>query len=255
MKKVRAMLLCAFMLLGVFSVPAQAKVGDVIGEALNTDIVAYINGAPLPSYAVNGQSAVVAEDLRNFGFDVVWNGESRSLTITRNASYQFGLLNANKDGIIPGTKYADILETDIRVYAGGKQITSYALNGYTMIPMEELTIFGAVHWVPAERAIKLQIEDTYYYGTTVPDYAYVTGIPLKGTYKKDGSIIYYYEDTEYGEWSEMVDYMAYLKENGWAEVSTNQTETSLMYNFKKDGILATVCYEPDFDEVWIIVDE
>lgn len=49
--------------------------------------------------------------------------------------------------------------------------------------------------------------------------------------------------------------MAYLRDNGWVEVSMNQTKTSLMYNYKKDGVLATVCYEPDFDEVWIIVGE
>ena len=160
MKKARAMLLCAFMLLGVFSVPAQAKVGDVIGQALNTDIIAYINHYAIPSYAVNGQSVIVAEDLRNFGFDVTWNQEDRTLSIWRNTATQPYQMNFNKQGA-PNTKFADILATDIRVYAGGKQLTSYAMSGYTMIPMEELNVFGGVYWVANERAIKLWVDNLH----------------------------------------------------------------------------------------------
>lgn len=135
-----------------------AKIGDVAGTALHTDIVAYINHYALPSYAANGQSVIVAEDLKSFGFDVTWDNNNRSLTITRNPDKTiYGTTTVDKSNI-PGTKFADILETDIKVYANNTQLTSYALNGYTLIPLEELNVFGNVYWVESERAVKLWVD-------------------------------------------------------------------------------------------------
>ena len=70
MKKILSLILIALILVTGYVVSA-VPVGTVIGEALHTDIVVYINNFAIPSYAVNGQSAIIAEDLRNFGFDVV----------------------------------------------------------------------------------------------------------------------------------------------------------------------------------------
>ncbi len=138
-------------------VTANAKVGDVIGQALHTDIVAYVNHYAIPSYAVNGTSVVVAEDLRNFGFDVIWNDSARSLSIVRNSSTSVNEMSFKKEGRT-GQKFTDILETDISVYGNGRRLTSYAMNGYTMIPVEELTMFGEVAWVEGERALKLWVD-------------------------------------------------------------------------------------------------
>ena len=151
-------LLTAALSLG--SLTALANVGDVIGTAYNTDIVAYINNYAVPSYAVNGQSVIVAEDLSNFGFDVTWDNDTRSLNITRNNVNTPNEMTVSKFEK-SGTKFADILETDISVYAAGSLITSYALNGYTMIPFEELTMFGNVDWVESERALKLWIDNLH----------------------------------------------------------------------------------------------
>lgn len=140
------------------SITSFAKTGDVAGTALHTDIVTYINHYALPSYAVNGQSVIVAEDLVHFGFDVTWNNYNRSLTITRNYGAKIkGVPTVDKSNI-PGTKFVDVLETDIKVYANNVQLTSYALNGYTLIPLEELNVFGNVYWVESERAVKLWID-------------------------------------------------------------------------------------------------
>lgn len=140
---------------------AYAKVGDAIGVAYNTDIVAYINHYAIPSYAVNGQSVIVAEDLMNFGFDVIWDNNTRSLNIKRNMSKtSVNEMNFAKEGYT-GTFFADILETDISVFANGEKITSYAINGYTVIPVEELTCFGEIYWVEQERALKLWIDQLH----------------------------------------------------------------------------------------------
>ena len=68
------------------AVPAAAeenKIGDVVGHTYYTDITAQIDGHPLPSYNIGGETAVVAEDLREYGFSVVWDGEARTLTVER----------------------------------------------------------------------------------------------------------------------------------------------------------------------------
>lgn len=157
MKKIIAILLTTVLMLSCFSMAVSAKVGDVIGQALHTDIVAYINNYAIPSYAVNGQSVIVAEDLRNFGFDVAWDEYTRSLTVTRNNDAWVNSMDFKKSAEF-GKKFTNILQTDIKVYAGDKQITSYAMNGYTMIPIEELTMFGEVYWVAEQRAIKLWVD-------------------------------------------------------------------------------------------------
>ncbi len=138
-------------------VTAHAKVGDVIGTALHTDIVAYVNHYAIPSYAVNGTSVIVAEDLRNFGFDVAWNGFDRTLSISRNEYTSVNQMSFAKTEKT-GAKFTEILETDIKVYVEGELVTSYAMNGYTMIPVEELTMVGQVMWIEGERALKLWVD-------------------------------------------------------------------------------------------------
>ena len=107
MKRIIAL---ALAMISVLSFGVSAKVGDKVGTALNTDIVAYINHYALPSYAVSGQSCIVAEDLSGFGFDVIWDGASRSLNIYRNANSFVTEKYVTKDGK-PGSFFADTLET------------------------------------------------------------------------------------------------------------------------------------------------
>ena len=254
MKKLLVILIAALIFVNT---TCYAKVGDVIGDAYHTDIVAYINNYAIPSYAVNGTSCIVAEDLRNFCFDVIWNDSNRSLNIHRNSSSQPIGMNFSKTGIA-STKYADLLETDISVYANGQRITSYAINGYTMIPIEELNTFGKCTWVESERAIVLWVNgingrqskqiigstnntttnSSYstnqnitssgyecYPGTNIPTYTEITGIASTGSGYLDNGLKYYkYPDTQYGEYHETTDYAAYFIRRGWTELSLNNDD-------------------------------
>ncbi len=129
--------------------------------------MAYINNYAIPSYAANGTSVVVAEDLRNFGFDVIWDQNARTLSIYRNSNTQPNEMSFSKTGQ-PSTKFADLLHTDIKVYANGILIPSYAINGYTMIPLESLTMFGSYNWVSGERALKLWVDGLHIRGDMQP---------------------------------------------------------------------------------------
>ena len=46
-----------------------------------TDIVAKIDGHPIRAFNVANHMCVVAEDLRAYGFDVVWYADERMLTV------------------------------------------------------------------------------------------------------------------------------------------------------------------------------
>lgn len=218
MKKIIALILTLSMALSCCGVVAQAKIGDVVGSALHTDIVVYINHYAIPSYVVNGQSVVVAEDLRNFGFDVIWNAYNRTLTINRNSSKVVNPMYVGK-GYTTGTKYANILSTDITVWAAGKRINSFALNGYTMIPVEELTMFGSVNWIANERALKMWVDGLhvleskqpvskrYYPGTNIPDFGWVTESISLGT--EDDITLYI------SSGAKVQQYISYITKNGW----------------------------------------
>lgn len=125
--------------------------GDVVGKAVYTDIVAYINNQPIPSYNVGGYTVVVAEDLRSYGFDVDWDNETRSLAITKSDEQNTvaGIGTVYKYDRV-GVKFANVLYTDIVTYMDGQSITAFNIDGYTMIPLKSLEAYGEVSWNQAE---------------------------------------------------------------------------------------------------------
>lgn len=159
MKKIIAVIL-AMASASVCGIPVNAAVGDKAGEALYTDICAYINHYPISSYAVNGTTAVVAEDLAQYGMNVVWDAGTRELNITRNTAADeiTGGKGVYKSSYPTGTKFSDVYETDIRVFVEGIQVPAYALNGYTLVSIESLTPIGQFTYDNSTRSAKLWID-------------------------------------------------------------------------------------------------
>ncbi len=129
--------------------------GEICGEVLNTDIKAYINGAPIKSYNINNWTGIIAEDLRDYGFDVDWDNETRKLYIdtslnptTVKANYQFETNDKPN-----GSHAADVYKTDIKTYVCGKEVNAYNIGGYTVIYIDELQLFGDVIWDEVKREI------------------------------------------------------------------------------------------------------
>lgn len=83
MKRLFTAALSAALLLSLALPSSAAGTGRAVDWALYTDITAQINGHPLRSYNVNGSTAVVAEDLRGYGFQVLWDAEDRTLSVER----------------------------------------------------------------------------------------------------------------------------------------------------------------------------
>ncbi len=142
----------------VCALPA-GNVGEVIGTAVNTDIYAYINHAAIPSYAVfGGFSAIAAEDLRDYGFDVVWSADERTLNITRSGA-KYMTPRIFKKTAEPNTYFCDILQTDIRVYLNGIEISAYAADGVMMVPLEAFRAAYAVDYSDSDRALRMTVPD------------------------------------------------------------------------------------------------
>lgn len=62
---------------------ADGPVGEPFRPYYKTDIVTTLNGTPIESYNIGGRTFIVAEAMRDFGYNVTWQEESRTLTITK----------------------------------------------------------------------------------------------------------------------------------------------------------------------------
>ncbi|MBE7053104.1 MAG: DUF1311 domain-containing protein [Ruminococcaceae bacterium] len=168
MKKIVCLLLITMQVF-CFVPSCFAKNGDVIGYACYTDIVATINGAKIASYNVDGNTYVIAEDLKDYGFNVIWDANDRLIEVKRNYSvrdiytnYQNPYISKNQIG----KKAYNLLETDINASIGGYHlfsyrgkdfVRSYNIDGKTIIPFDMLDIFGKVEWNPLKRELSLSI--------------------------------------------------------------------------------------------------
>ena len=63
------------------------KVGEVVGNYFKTDIVTELNGREITSYNIGGRTCILAEEMRNFGYDVIWDSENRTLNIIKPSDF------------------------------------------------------------------------------------------------------------------------------------------------------------------------
>ena len=120
---------------------------------LHTDIRAYINGAPIRSFNIDGFTGVVAEDLTGYGFGVYYDDGNRTLEVIR-------INNQITSNYIPevlsapiGSFDRKIYDTDIKTYVNGVLVPSFNIGGETIIFIDELMCYGEVIWHPEERKI------------------------------------------------------------------------------------------------------
>lgn len=112
------------------------------GYIYKSDIRTYIDGMEITSYNIGGKTVVKAIDLRPYGFDVIWNEESRTVNITgteipsippAKTIYNFeGMYDSSGD--IMG----EIKTTDINVYFYDHKLTAYNTGGNMMVCVEEM---------------------------------------------------------------------------------------------------------------------
>lgn len=155
----------ALMLLAVpmGTLPGHTGAAEVSGQALSTDIRAYVNGQMLPCLIINDRCAIAAQDLCSCGFDVAWQPMERKLEITPTGRpidqpYSQACQSAftGPAGKIPAT--------DIKTLVDQKEIVSLDIDGCTAIYLSDLSAYGEIKWDPVQREVRfnsrLPSEDT-----------------------------------------------------------------------------------------------
>ncbi|MDP4133464.1 MAG: hypothetical protein Q8882_05585 [Bacillota bacterium] len=129
------------------------KIGTKIKEVLYTDIKAYICGHEIESYNVDGYTAVVVEDLRNYGFNVEWDekGKCSKVTYSKGEITSSYKSSDNKHNV--GEYAMDVLYTDIVTYINDKKVDSFNVNGRTIIFIKSLGNLGKVTFNEKDKAV------------------------------------------------------------------------------------------------------
>lgn len=136
---------------------------EVIGEVLSTDIGTLIDFEPIKSYNINEYTYIKAEDLRDYGFDVEWDTEARTLSITRNPDAERKIcmskeeINIKKSEIEQRRHLYDVYSTDIKTYLDSEEISAFNVDGETLIQVDYLQKFGNFSYIDEERMVYIDM--------------------------------------------------------------------------------------------------
>lgn len=133
MKKI---ILTLLLFIGIGCISVSARSGDIIGSIYSTDIIAEVNGANIESYSLNGKTAIIVEDLANYGADVQYNDNLRTLIVNTDCLNRECSLTLNRGTV--GKIAGKIYETDIKVYLNGKTAPAFSLNGRMAVAIEDI---------------------------------------------------------------------------------------------------------------------
>ena len=156
-KKIISIILVVIMLVSAMCISVSAATGKA-GNYYYTDIKSYVRGKLIDSYNVGGKTVILVEALRTYGFNVDWDGNARTLTITDTKGTATSSATAAANGAI-GAVAGSYYHTDIVTYFNGVAIESYNLGGQTVIPATKLRDFGYdVVWDADNRRVLIQTE-------------------------------------------------------------------------------------------------
>lgn len=200
-------LLAAFFISVLAAVPAHA---EIIGEVLTTDIAAFIDSSPIESYNYNDYTYVVAEDLRNYGFDVEWDASARRLDISRAernfTPYIDDFINQPKQNNL-FTHAFDVYSTDIETYINNEPVLAVNIDGKTLIAFATLDAFGECSYNSLDRECYIDIMEREIEGceSKVTEGDAFTGYKAveQGFFDENGTLLYGVQyistATKYGE--------------------------------------------------------
>lgn len=181
-------LFTSFLLIGLLtqsSFAAQAPIGAVAGSYYSTDIVTTLNGEEIHAINIGGQTLISAEDMRHYGFSVVWDSDNRTLSVYRLFhSKDTAPPTVSRTDLPTGTVLGYYYVTDIVTCLDDTPITAYNIGGRTYILAEEMRDFGyEVLWNPSERSLSITSPDRAGYMYSIPlSQAIVTDVPCTGSF-------------------------------------------------------------------------
>ena len=164
MKKLLS-LVCAVLMVATMIVPAFAV--EIIGQVLSTDIRAYINGAEIPAYNIDGRLAIVVSDLNNYGFTTIYNNNTRRSSVTRNyyASGNFVSVPSKASGLPIGARVMDVYKSDITVDLDGRVVPACNVDNRMAIYFSDLQGYGSYTYDNSTRTSKIVLSGSGSTGT------------------------------------------------------------------------------------------
>lgn len=126
---------------------------------VNLCVFTGVEYSPIKTYWVNNDLlCICAEDLSNYGFNVEWNAHQREV----NVKFIGNELNSKK--IIPNFRDGVILKSDIKIYIQDTLITSYNINGYSLISVQDFSkLYNKMFYgtMPSSWAVNSIIEASF----------------------------------------------------------------------------------------------
>ena len=181
-KKLTSIALVIIMIASIFCIGANAA--GVAGNYYYTDIKSYVRGQLIDSYNVGGKTVILCEALQDYGFNVFWDANNRTLTITDKHGSAISNASAAATGPI-GAVAGSYYYTDIVTYFNGVQMESYNLGGRTVIPATALRSLGYdVVWDNANRRVLIDTDAANFVAGT----ADITNVTVKPNQTYHGTI-------------------------------------------------------------------
>ena len=117
------------------------EVGDVIGIYNRTNLILEQFGDIVDIYIVDGEYAILSEDLRFLGVGMFYDSEARLTRFSgQNEDREFDEKNGRfiynaKPAELP--KSGDIIASDIKLYLGSEIVKGYNVGGYSLIKLKD----------------------------------------------------------------------------------------------------------------------
>ena len=128
------------------------------GNIYISDVKAFINYIWVPSYNLDGTTAVLVRDLENYGFEIDWNEKTKTVNITYNGDKEL-LPHApqyyppHEVGLLRFKTYP----TDIKTYFEGMEIPSVNIGGRTAVKLRDIDIENNISYDPKKKEAYIRI--------------------------------------------------------------------------------------------------
>lgn len=140
-----------------------------IANAVTTDIVTSIDGAPIPCYNLYGKVCIFTEDLVDYDFDVSYGNNEKKLYINR---YQELNKPITATYVPPqnrpiGRLAYKVYPSNLITTVDGNKMSSFQADGKTLIYFKALEPYGDVVWNAQNRTVSFTSVPLWKY--TLPD--------------------------------------------------------------------------------------
>lgn len=235
----------------------MVNVGDFIGAAVYTDTKVTIEGCEIAACSFNDHILVAAEDLRNYGFIVTWDQAARTLSLDAPGGFEGREPVITSTYVAPdmqeliGTKFGDVLYSDIKTYVEGMRVAGYNINGLTYISVDalydvvsrcaynaasntyEIIYMNMKSFRVAGMEYNLYYErdrGEYYWLKPIPKFTRVTGIDTCMVTEQSGIVTNTYTVNSVND---ITDYMLELERDDWSVYASGENEESRVILYSK----------------------